>query len=406
MSIASEGPCRTSIDFNTAQAILLSRCAPLGPETVSLERAGRRRLAAPVIARIDAPRFDAAAMDGYAVRSDEIAAGRRSFAFTQTCLAGDPQIGLVPHASCVRVMTGAPMPEGLDQVVVVERGIIEGTHVRLSVAETDKKHVRIRGSDFRRGTILLPAGREIDPRAMLVAAAGDVGQLTVWRSPRVTCLASGDELVAPGSSQCRPHSIPDSLSEALLLFCRQWGARPAGSARVGDDLTALTNTARDLLANSDVLVVVGGAAHGDRDFAKAGLAPLGLAIAFADVAIKPGKPVWYGRIGEKHVLGLPGNPTAALTIARLFLAPLLMALSGGSAASALRFRPRCLTRGLNSASDREQFLCGFAVEGKVEVIERQAASMQSTLADADLLLRIPAGSGALTAGTPVQTLRF
>jgi molybdopterin molybdotransferase len=401
-----EKTCLASIDFDSALDLLLAEATPMGVERVLLERAGRRRLAAPVIAQIDAPRADVAAMDGYALRSAEIAAGQKQFTLVHASFAGDEPARPIPKGAAVRVTTGAAIPAGLDQVIVDEIVDLCGTHIALTVPAPAKRHVRKHASDFREGEILLPAGQLIDSRSLVVAAAADARDLAVFRQPRVACLASGNELTAPGTCRASDRRIPDSISDAVLLAVRQWGGKPLRADRVMDDISSLTSSASALLEDADVLVMVGGAARSERDFAKAGLAPLGLSLIFRDVRIKPGKPVWYGRIGPRHVLGLPGNPTAAMTVARLFLAPLLDRLSGGDGNAAMKYEGRRLASDLTMISEREQFLCGSDHEGTVAVIERQSASMQSTLAHADRLIRIPAGSGRLSAGENVQTLRF
>jgi molybdopterin molybdotransferase len=402
----AEKTCRASIDFDSALDLLLTESTPLGVERVLLERAGRRRLAAPVIAQIDAPRADVAAMDGYALRSAEIAAGRQQFTLVQTSFAGDSPTGSVPKGGAVRVTTGAALPADLDQVIVDEHVAVSGTHIAVTGPAAAKRHVRKRASDFREGEVLLPAGHMIDPRSLVVAAAADATDLAVFRQPRVACLASGNELTAPGTCQAGDQRIPDSVSDAVLLAARQWGGEPVRAHREMDDVSSLTSSASALLQEADVLVMIGGAARGERDLAKAGLAPLGLSLVFRDVRIKPGKPVWYGRIDAKHILGLPGNPTAAMTVARLFLAPLLERLTGGDGNAARKYERCRLASDLTMTSEREQFLCGSDHDGTVAVIERQSASMQSTLAQANRLVRIPAGSGRLSAGEHVQTLRF
>ncbi len=398
------GLCPATIDFDAAQAILAAHALPLGVERVPLAKAGRRCLAEPVRAQTDSPHRNTAAMDGYAIRAAEWDQGRRQFRVEGTSLAGAPSLASVPRRGAVRIMTGAPMPPELDMVVMLELASDLERDVHLNCAPGAKRHVRLRASDFACGEVLLPAGRVIDPRAMVVAAAADAASLAVWRRPRVACIAGGDELAVPGFAVADECKVPDSLSQALLLLSQQWGAKPDAARIVPDDLAELTGTARSLLEQCDVLVMIGGAARGDRDLAKSCLVPLGLEIAFADVAIKPGKPVWYGRIGERHVLGLPGNPTAAMTIARLFLAPLLAALGGRGAPSALEFAPFRLAEAA-PANQREQFLCARRKGGEAHIDRRQSASMQGTLAHADLLVRIPAGGG-LDAGATAGALRF
>nr|WP_257215114.1 molybdopterin molybdotransferase MoeA [Sphingomonas sp. R-74633] len=393
------------MDFDAALAILAAIARPLGTESVRLAKAGRRVLAEPVHAAIDIPARDLAAMDGFAVREADLAEGLRSFAVIAAAYPGASWAGTLGKGQAVRIMTGAPMPAGADRVLMRELVTTHDDAILLDGPLPAKPHVRTRGSDTMAGSALLPAGKLLDPRALVVAAAADADRLTVWRRPRVRVIATGDELVAPGSARAAG-GVPDSLSEAVLLMARQWGAAPMGAALVRDDPALLTTAAEDALETADVLVLCGGASRGDRDFAKAALAPLGLAPGFADVAIKPGKPVWFGSIGTKLVLGLPGNPTAAMTVARLFLAPLLTALGGRGVGAALPWQRAALSEDIPAAGDREAFLCAEWLDDGVRLLARQAASDQSMLARADALVRIPAHASAMPAGTPVELLRF
>jgi len=397
-------PCGASLRFDAAQAILASIARPLGTESVPLGKAGRRVLAAPVCAELDIPARDLAAMDGFAVREADLAAELRRFAVCGAAYPGAPFDGTIGPGEAVRIMTGAPMPAGADRVLMRELVTAADGVFTLDAPVPAKPHVRLRGSDTAAGTVVLPAGRLLDPRALVVAAAADAATLTVWRAPRVRVIATGDELVPAGEARASG-GVPDSLSESVLLMARQWAAKPLGAAQVRDDPTLLAAAAEAALAECDVLVLCGGASRGDRDFAKAALVPLGLELVFADVAIKPGKPVWLGRIGAKLVLGLPGNPTAAMTVARLFLAPLLTALGGRGVAPALRWERVPLVDDV-SAGEREAFLCAERLDEGVRVLARQSASAQCMLAQADALVRLPAGAGALPAGTCVETLRF
>jgi len=246
----------------------------------------------------------------------------------------------------------------------------------------------------------------LDPRAMVVAAAADVASIVAWCRPMVHIIASGDELAMPGSAAGAGQTIPDSLSQALLLMVRQWGGVPIGATLVPDHLGRLSSAAEAAMFESDVLVMAGGASKGDRDFARLGLQPLGLELAFAGVAIKPGKPVWYGRIGDRHVLGLPGNPTAAMTIARLFLAPLLTGLGGRGVSAGLAWTHAPVLTPVAESGDRETFLCAEWKDQGVRVIDRQSASAQRMLADADILIRRPIHAPALDVGDIVPVLRF
>lgn len=398
-------PCAATIGFDEAQAIVRESSVPLGAQFVPLGKARRRTLARDVVASIDSPRWDCAAMDGYAVRSDDLAQGLVRFRLAGESCAGGPSPGLLLTGMAVRISTGAPMPMGADRVVMREYATVDGGYVILT-DKGGKTHVRKRGDDFAQGQILLTRGTRIDARAMVVAAAADVDGVTVWRRPRVHILTNGDELVEPGKAAMEADAIPDSLSEALMLMARQWGGKPAGISRAPDRIDMVRDAAKAALGETDILVLVGGASHGHRDLARAALMLLGLRLAFAGVAMKPGKPLWYGRIGMTHILGLPGNPTAALTTARLFLAPMIAAISGTGFASALRWSRYPASHPLETGGDRDQFLCGAMEADTVRTIERQQASAQMMLAQADILIERRAGAPSGPAGSLLQCLRF
>ncbi len=395
--------CAATLDHDAAQSILALHTAPIGTEQIALTDAAGRVLAEPATARIESPRRDCAAMDGYAVRDIDLATGL-PLRIVGSRFAGARDPGRIGPGQAMRVMTGAPMPDGADRVIIVELGVQQGDHVVLPSDPGERTHVRRRGSDFAIGTQLLPRGAELDPCALVTAAAADLGSVQVWRTPRVHVVTTGDEIVLPGTAAAVPHAIPDSLSIALCAFARQWGGGTVTAATAADDPAAIRAVARRALVESDVLVIAGGASRGDRDHCRGALAAMGLKLDFADLAIKPGKPVWFGRLGQLSVLGLPGNPTAALTVARLFLAPLLAALGGRPAASALGWHDKPLAAAIPPNGGREAFLCAAAERDSVRLLERQSASGQALLAHTQFLVRRPANAPGLPAGTMVPVL--
>lgn len=405
MASVASIPCAATISFDEAQDIIRENSVPLGTQFVPLGEAGRRVLARDVVARIDSPRRDCAAMDGYAVRSGDLAQGIVRFRLFGESCAGSASPGLLPAGMAVGVSTGAPMPAGADCVVMREYATVDDGYVILT-HKGSKAHVRQRGDDFAQGQILLTKGTRIDARVMVVAAAADVDGVTVWRRPRVHILTNGDELVEPGKAAMDVDAVPDSLSESLMLMARQWGGKPTGMSRAPDRIDVVRDAAGAALGETDILVVVGGASHGHRDLARTALMPLGLRLAFAGVAMKPGKPLWYGRVGTTHILGLPGNPTAALTTARLFLAPMIAAISGSDFASALRWSCHPASHPLDTGGDRDQFLCGLMEADAARIIERQQASAQLMLAQADMLIERRAGASSAAAGSLLRCLRF
>lgn len=397
--------CAATISFAGAQRLLAEDAAPLGVEEVPLVKAGRRMLAQDVVARIDSPRSDVAAMDGYA-----IAAGVETdeFEVVGASYPADPFVSPIGLVEAVLIMTGAMVPPGAGRVVPVEKtqAVPGAARVRIVGATPAKSHIRIAGSDFRSGDVLLRAGQIIDARRMVVAAGGDCATLTVQRRPRVKVLTIGDELVQPGAATADRHAVPDSLSAALLQLCRQWGTETVRPERFGDDPVPIEEAVREAIGGLDVLIIAGGASHGVRDYARGSLAQLGLEVVFAGVEMKPGKPVWYGRIGHCHVMGLPGNPTAALTTARLFLAPLLAVLGGREFASALVWSNAPSRHTAAAVDGRDHFLSARWDGREVEILARQDASSQSSLADANALVWRPARDPTRAAGSQVVMLRF
>lgn len=398
--------CIGAIPFEAALAHLAAAAEPLGREPVPLAKAGRRVLAESVIARLDAPRRDAAAMDGYAVARADLLSGRRRLRVVGDAFPGQPFGAPLSPGDAVRIFTGASLPEGADTVIVQEGTRRGGEFVLVQDMAGAKPHVRTRGSDFRAGETLVPAGRVIGPGTMVAAAAADVSELTVFRRPKVCVIATGDELVPPGRASADADRSPESLTEALLLMVRQAGGRPGDAVVLPDRLDQLSVAAQACLRHCDVLVLVGGASAGERDLAKASLAGAGLDLRFASVNMKPGKPAWYGRVGAAHVLGLPGNPTAAMTTARLFLVPLLHALGGRPFATPLRWSSLPSITALPAVPDRDLFLCAWQQDDSVEVLARQEASSQRLLAAANALVWRRAGSAPAAAGEPVKVIRF
>ena len=393
------------IRFDEAQALLQTVARPLGQERVALGQAAGRLLAEPVQAAIRAPAADVSTMDGYAVRAADVAEPPAMLKVVGEALPGSQPLAAAPPGRCVRIFTGAPVPAGLDRVIIQEQVRREGDSIRIDGTVDESRYIRAAGSDFEIGDALVPAGRRLSPRAIVAAAAGDVGTVTVFTTPRLALLATGDELVAPGEAGRRPGAVPDSISDALAAFAVQWGATIVSQARLPDDLTQLQPAAAAAVAAADLVVVTGGASVGERDFAQAMFGNT-LEPIFSKVAIKPGKPVWLARAGTTIILGLPGNPTSALVTARLFLAPLLSGLVGGDPAAALAWRQAPLGEPLGPTGPRETFSRGRMEAGAARLLSNQDSGAQRTLADADLLVRRAIDAPGYAAGAMVDVLDF
>ena len=393
------------IGFDEACVSVTALARPLGVERVLLDEAAERVLAAPVIAPRASPARDTAAMDGYALRQEDAVADRRLAVVEEIFAGGRPRATIRP-GECARIFTGAPMPDGADRVVVQEIVLREGDTAVLNETPGAARHVRAAGSDFAAGQVLIEAGRTVTSGAMVAAAAADQTTVEVWRRARLSILCTGDELAPPGLAALTAGAIPESVSYGVAALGRSWGAEVVSRRRLKDDPDDIAEAARAALAESDVVVVCGGASVGARDHSRGVFDRIGMETVFAKVAIRPGKPVWMGRLGNRIVVGLPGNPSAAMVTARLFLAPLLAGLTGRSAALAWAWTARPLAEAVEAAGDRETFLLGRESGAGVETVGRQDSAGQAALARADLLVRRRPGAPRLDPGALVDVLAF
>lgn len=394
------------IDFDTALALILNEARALPSEMVALDAAADRVLAVDLEARGDAPRAAVSAMDGYAVRDAELASLPARLPIAAVAFAGRADVPNLPPASCARVFTGGPVPHGADRIVVQEIVGRDGDLALFEVTPGPGNNIRAAGSDFRTGDTLLPAGTVLGFRAMVAAAAADVANLSVVRRPRIVILGTGDELAEPGQALETPGSIPESVSFGVAALARQSGGEVIDRRRLTDTPELLEAAARRALDEADLVVVTGGASVGEKDYARSMFAPFGLELIFSKVAIKPGKPVWFGRAGGALILGLPGNPTSALVTARLFMAPLVAGLAGRDPAALLSWRDMTLSAPLKACGDRETFERGRLVGGGVAGLAVQDSATQMALATADVLIRRRAGAAALSAGDSALVLDF
>lgn len=378
---------------------------PAEPARLPIETARGCILASPVVAQITQPPADVSAMDGFAVRESDLSPGRllrrQGVAFAGTAFAD----ALEPGA-CVRIFTGAALPSGADRVLMQEDVEIQDDGaIRVPEGPLGRRHVRLAGSDFVEGQVLVEAGLELTPQRLVACAAADCASVAVHRRPRVALIATGDEIVAPGEARGRAGAIPESVSYGAGALAETFGAEIVLRLRAGDDLGALTRAAAHALEAADLVVVTGGASVGEHDHAREMFAPFGLDLIFSKVAVKPGKPVWLGRAQGRIVLGLPGNPTSALVTARLFMAPLIAGLAGREPCSALGWRRIRLERALEACCGRETFYRGrLTSQGHAEPLDDQDSAAQRALAAADLLIRRRPGAGLARAGDVVEVL--
>lgn len=394
------------ITFDEAAGIIAANAKPLETESVPLEDADRRVLARDIVARFASPPHPVSAMDGYAVREADLACLPASLPVIGAAYAGTPFAGDLRPGSCVRIFTGAQLPTGADRVVIQEEVSHDGDVALFQAPLMPRRHIRAVGSDFQEGDVLLSAGIALNPQRLVAAAAANLAAVEVVRQPRVLIMACGDELAPPGSREMRPAAVTESLTPAIAALVRRWNGVVLGRWLCSDDLQSLQAAAAKAVKRADVVVVTGGASVGERDHAKAMFAPLGLRLLFNKVAIKPGKPVWFGETRGTLVMGLPGNPTSALVTARLLLAPLIAGLAGGDPASAWQWQQQRLATPIGPCHDREMFLRAACFAEGVASLPNQDSAAQRALADATLLIRRRAASAPAGIGALVDTLAF
>ncbi len=392
------------IGFDEAVALISKMAVPLGTETVSIANASGRILAESVIAGVTAPAAAISAMDGYAIRNADISGISKSFLVIGKSFAGNGYSGTVEVDQAVRIFTGAPMPPGADRVVMQEDITREGNFATLTEEFGPGWHVRPAGSDFELGEELLPGGTKLGPNQLIAAAAADCAELTVWRKPRIVVLSTGDELVTPGTARNTAGSIPESVSFGVAALAERWGGEVMNKVRLTDDLDQLQEVAARAVEDADIVVVTGGASVGERDYAKAMFEPIGLDLIFSKVAIKPGKPVWAGRVGNTLIVGLPGNPTSAMVTARLILAPLIAGLAAARADTALQWETVRVGAPLAATGGREAFVRGTLRGGVIYPLNSKDFGAQKILASANCLLRCEAGMQAQPEGALVSVL--
>jgi molybdopterin molybdotransferase len=393
-----------------ALARVLAEARPLAPEPAPLTDAHGRVLAADLAALRTQPPADVSAMDGYAVRAADVAIVPARLKLVGEVAAGHPFEGTVGTGEAARIFTGGVVPPGTDTIVIQENTTRQGDTVVVTTSAGKGRNVRVAGLDFARGAVLLAKGRRLSDRDLALAAAMNHPTVPVHRRPKLAVLATGDELVMPGSTPGFGE-IVYSNGYATMALARREGCEVIDLGIAPDRLAetaAAVRQARDL--GADVLVTSGGASVGDYDLVQKALAAEGLALSFWKVALRPGRPMMHGRLGAMHVLGLPGNPVSAYVCAVLFLVPLIRRLAGrGDIEPAPE--PALLGCDLPDNDERADYLRATlaANRGGLPVATpapAQDSSMLTPLAGADCLLVREPHAPAAKAGEPCSIVRL
>jgi molybdopterin molybdotransferase len=390
----------TLLPVAEAQARLLALAAPLPIELLPLAHAAGRWAAEDVVAERTQPAADLSMMDGYAIRFADMPGPWRVVGESRAGLGMEAELG---PGEAARIFTGAPVPGSADAILVQEEAERDGERLILAGDGPPQPgaHIRRRGSDFTAGAVLVPKGDRLTPGRIAAAAVGGHGALRVRRLPRVTVISTGDELAPPGAL-AEGAMLPASNGIMLqTLIDRRAIVRDAGI--VPDRLDALIDALGS--AEADIIVTSGGASVGDHDLIRPALAEAGASLDFWRIAMRPGKPLLAGRLGDAVVLGLPGNPASAFVTAQLFLLPLIAHLGGARQPLPL-IEPATLEAPLPAVGGREDYVRAIYADGRVCPLPNQDSGALSTLAQANALIIRVAGAAPAPVDEIVNILRI
>ena len=395
---------------DAALAAVLAGSGPLPEEMAALELAHHRTLARDIVALRTQPPQAMSAMDGYAVRAADAGTVEACLKVIGEIAAGRPFDRTIGQGEAARIFTGGVVPDGADAVVIQEDTIADGNTITIKHAVVAGVNIRPAGIDFRQGEVLLKAGRRLTDRDLSLAASMNYPELPVHRRPMVALLATGDELVMPGTVP-GPGQIVYSNGYALHALFRSEAAETIDLGVAADTMAStITGIRRAREAGVDVLVTTGGASVGDHDLVKRALEAEGVEIAFWKIAMRPGKPMMLGRLGPMRVVGLPGNPVSSYVCALLFVVPLLRALVGSEIIHHAR-ETALLGRDLWPNDVREDYLRAkleTRADGSLIAtpVTRQDSSLLAYLSQADALVIRPPFAPAAAAGSTCEILRL
>jgi molybdopterin molybdotransferase len=388
---------------------VLADAAPPATEIVPLGEALGRVLASDLAAKRTQPPADVSAMDGYAVRADDVATAAATLEIIGEVAAGHPFEGTVGPGQAARIFTGGLVPEGADCIVIQEVTKRHGNRVTIERSGIRGKNIRGKGIDFNEGQVLLTHGTRLNDRDLMLAASMNHARIEVHRRPKVAVLGTGDELVPPGS-ELKDGEIVYSNGFAITALAQADGAeaRDFGVARDRvDDIAAHIRKARDW--GADVLVTSGGASVGEHDLVQRALKAEGLDLSFWRIALRPGKPMMHGRLGSLRVLGMPGNPVSSYVCSFLFLVPLIRKLSGRSEVEHV-LEQAVLGRELPENDEREDYLRAVLTRGPdgdvATPVNTQDSSLMAPLSRSGCLVIRKPFAPAASARSACDILKF
>ena len=394
------------LSVEEARSIILEDARQLGTKMVPLEDCAGYVAAMDIHARITQPPFSASAMDGYAVRFLDASKGATLNVIGEAP-AGAPFVGSIEAGQAVRIFTGGVVPSSADHVVIQEDVTRDEAAIKINEAQSHPKNIRSAGVDFEKDDVLVNVGEVLHEIHGSILAAANIGLVPVVRRPKVALFSNGDELMEPGSA-LKPGQIINSNHYALSQLIRLWGGEPTYLGCAADTEQSI----RSMFLrgqSADLIIPIGGASVGDYDFVKPAFRAEGGDIVFEKIAVRPGKPTWFGHMEEARIVGLPGNPASALVTAALFAQPLVRRLAGQGVESN-GFEKAILSEALKANGSREAYLRGeLLADGSKEIVTpvgNQDSSLLRPFARANVLIRRTIDAPALAAGDMVEIVRL
>lgn len=390
------------IRLSEAMALIKANRTKPKLETVGLDHALGLRLAKPIVANATLPSADVSAMDGYAVKFEDVQSVGAKLEVVGTSPAGKPYLGAISTGQAVRIYTGGVVPDGADHILIQEMSKADGNKITVTEPQVRRRHIRKAGQDFRRGQIVLAAGLRLGPADLGMIAAANVAQVSLVKPLRVAILTNGNELRAPGA-ELKAGELVNSNGYALAALCRVWGAEPTLFPPSKDTIESVIQSVKSA-SDHDVILIIGGASVGDFDIVKPAFDEMGVERLFAGIALRPGKPTWFGVLDQTPVLGLPGNPVAAYVSANLLLACLLGNFDD------IPYQSAITSEDLDSNGERESFLLAIAdsQDGHtvVQTLNARDTSLTTSLARANCLLHRNPHADAQKQGELVSIVRL
>jgi molybdopterin molybdotransferase len=373
-------------------------------ETLTILSALGRILATDILSPSNVPNHDNSAMDGYACNGDDIEAGNR-LKVIGTAYAGKPFTAEVLRGECVRIMTGAVMPDGTDTVIAQEQAQVDGEMMRFATGVRRGQHRRFAGEDLKLGQVALPAGHLMRPADLGLVASLGIGEVLVFRRLRVAFFSTGDELSSVGQA-LQAGQVYDSNRYTIYGMLARLGVEVIDIGVVRDDPALLEQALITASESADVVITSGGVSVGEADFMKSLLEKLGQ-VVFWKIAMKPGRPLAYGKVGKAHYFGLPGNPVAVMVTFYQFVREALLVLMGQTNPLPVPMLPAICTDEIKKAPGRTEFQRGILsrdADGtwKVRLTGNQGSGILSSMSGANCFIVLSEHCANIASGTTVQ----